>query len=106
MASYTVASTIRSARHVIKRILDPRFLNYTASYDVASTIHESMYDGAVAVPPPPPTFTTDQQACPSFEMYLVFDDFPLETGFELRKDSGVTDEYTAGAYTRPLLSST
>jgi hypothetical protein len=27
-----------SARHVIKRILNPRFLSYMATYDVASTL--------------------------------------------------------------------
>jgi hypothetical protein len=32
-------------------------------------------------------------------MNLVFDDFPLETGFELRKDSGVTDASSVAAYT-------
>ena len=29
-----------SARHVIKRIVDPHFLIYTTSHDVASTIHQ------------------------------------------------------------------
>ena len=48
---YTVASTIpdtvqqglvNSAPHFIKRILTPHFLNPMASYDVASTMNESM----------------------------------------------------------------
>ena len=30
------------ARHVIKRILNPRFLREMASYDVASTIHQCL----------------------------------------------------------------
>jgi hypothetical protein len=30
-----------SARHVIKRIMNPRVLFQMASYDVASTIHQS-----------------------------------------------------------------
>jgi len=33
---------MNSARHVIKRILNPRCLGYTTSYDVASTIHQSL----------------------------------------------------------------
>jgi hypothetical protein len=33
------------ARHVIKRIWNPRFLSYMASYDVASTIHQSFVFG-------------------------------------------------------------
>ena len=33
---------VDSARHVIKRISNPRFLNYTASYDAASAIHQSL----------------------------------------------------------------
>ena len=31
-----------SARHVIKRILKPRFLSQLASYNVASTVHQSL----------------------------------------------------------------
>ena len=31
-----------SARHVIKRIVDPRFMSSPASCDVASTIHQSL----------------------------------------------------------------
>jgi len=34
-----------SARHVIKCILNPHFLSYMASYDVASTIHQSLIRG-------------------------------------------------------------
>ena len=37
-----------SARHVIKTILNPRFLSQMASYDVASTIHESLQVGQVS----------------------------------------------------------
>ena len=33
---------MNSARHVIKRILTRRCMSYTASYDVASTIHQSL----------------------------------------------------------------
>jgi len=46
MASYDVLST---ASHVIVRILHPRFLSYMASYDVASIIHQSLVDGVVRV---------------------------------------------------------
>jgi hypothetical protein len=31
-----------SARHVIKRMLHRHFMNHMASYDVASTIHQSL----------------------------------------------------------------
>ena len=34
-----------SARHVIEHMLNPRFLTSTASYDVASTIHQSLING-------------------------------------------------------------
>ena len=34
-----------SARHIIKRILNPRFLRQMTSYDVASTIHQSLRGG-------------------------------------------------------------
>ena len=37
-----------SARHVIKRILNPRFLSLASSYDVASSIHQSLYIGDYA----------------------------------------------------------
>jgi len=38
--SYMAASYgVVSARQVIKRILNPRFFNYMASCDMASTIH-------------------------------------------------------------------
>ena len=33
------------ARQVITRVLNPRLLNQTASYDVASTIHQSLPHG-------------------------------------------------------------
>jgi len=33
---------IDSARHVIKRMLHRHFMNHMASYDVASTIHQSL----------------------------------------------------------------
>jgi len=36
---------MNSARHVIKRNLNPRFLSWMASYDVASTIHQSLEVG-------------------------------------------------------------
>ena len=35
-----------SARHVIKRILNPRFLSQMTFYDVASTIHQSLRKSA------------------------------------------------------------
>jgi len=31
-----------SARHVITRILNPRFLSHMAFYDLASTVHQSL----------------------------------------------------------------
>ena len=34
-----------SARHVIERIVNPRFLSDMASYDVASTFHQSLIRG-------------------------------------------------------------
>ena len=34
-----------SARHVIKRMLNPRFLSYMTCYDVASTMHQSLLRG-------------------------------------------------------------
>jgi hypothetical protein len=40
MASYDEAST--SARHGIIRILNPRLLSQMASYDVASSIHQTL----------------------------------------------------------------
>ena len=36
-----------SARHVIKRVLNPRLLSSMASHDVGSTIHQSLAVGAV-----------------------------------------------------------
>jgi len=48
MASYDVAST-DSLRHVIKRIVDPLSVSQMASYDVASSIHESLHVGVPAV---------------------------------------------------------
>ena len=36
-----------SARHVIQRLVNPRFLSQMASYDVASTIHQSLGPGRV-----------------------------------------------------------
>jgi hypothetical protein len=38
-----------SARHVIKRILSPRFLTSSTFYDVASPIHESLQMGEYAL---------------------------------------------------------
>ena len=39
-----------SARHVIKRILNPGFSSLLASHDVASTIHESLVPGSFCSP--------------------------------------------------------
>jgi len=38
------------ARHVIKRILNLHFLSQTASYDVASTIHQTLRPGPDVAP--------------------------------------------------------
>jgi len=55
MASYDVARPVHqslmdtlmdSARHAIKRILNPRCLSWMACYDEASTIHQSLFAGA------------------------------------------------------------
>jgi len=39
--------THQTRRHVIKRILNPRLVSYMASYDVVSTIHQSLIEGAM-----------------------------------------------------------
>jgi len=44
-----------SARHVIKRILNPRFSNAMASYDVASAIHQSLPPVALSSPSAAPS---------------------------------------------------
>ena len=51
MTSFDVVSTMHqslmdSARHVIKRILNPRFLSEMTSCDAASTIHQILMDSA------------------------------------------------------------
>jgi hypothetical protein len=38
-----------SARHVITRIMKPRFVSWAASYDVASTVNQSLCRGGVRV---------------------------------------------------------
>jgi len=43
-----------SARHIITRILNPRFLNSLASYDVARTVHQSLAGGPAFAPSAPP----------------------------------------------------
>jgi len=37
-----------SARHVIERIVYPCFLSLMASYDVVSTVHQSLGSGGVS----------------------------------------------------------
>jgi hypothetical protein len=46
----TIGTTVNIARRVIivKRVLNPRFLSYMASYDVASSICQALEGGATS----------------------------------------------------------
>jgi hypothetical protein len=39
-----------TARHVIKRMLNPHFFSHKAAHDVASTIHQSLINGDCFLP--------------------------------------------------------
>jgi hypothetical protein len=50
---------MNSARHVIRRSFNPRVLSQTVSYDVASTIHQSLPVTTMTAPPPAGTCKGD-----------------------------------------------
>jgi hypothetical protein len=42
MAAYNVADNIYTARHVIQRFVNPRYIIHVAAYDMASNIRQAL----------------------------------------------------------------
>jgi len=114
-----------SARHFIKRIMNPHFLNETASYDVASAIHQSLTPGTytAACAPVATTSITAPEAvtlsvAPAVWRQVLLEDHNAAADADAAATTATaapgSSLYTlsrsshaaAGAYTRPLTSST
>jgi len=66
-----------SARHVITRVMNPRLLGYMASYDVASTIHQSLDAG-----PGFPASTVFDDGVGAFDLGMAVQFYPIITRVE------------------------